>query len=133
MSLEKIAADFGYEIDEIESIAQEYLEKIAISDELAGRAGAERSVRAAEAAGVKTKGLGQYSPSNMLKSHAAGMKYMASPKGQLHLRRGMKANMTGGTEQYFKGIGDIASERGNKVTGAFARLAGKGLNKMLKK
>lgn len=113
MSLEKIAADFGYEIDEIESLAQEHLEKIAISPELAGKAQAMRSKRVS---------------SKLLSGGGLGKKDI--DKMDLHAQQGMRQANKGNFGKY---LASAAKEHGHGRLGQLsARVQGSLIGKVLK-
>lgn len=110
---------------------EDELEKIAISDELAGKAMVARSAKETEARGISTRGLSQFSPSSLKRSAQYSKELVkqipeiakgGGGKAGLHIRRMQTVKNPG---EYFRGMGKGLSSRGNKISGGMMQAASK--------
>ena len=129
MGIVKIAVSLGHSPESLESMAQEYLEKVAISDELAGSAYTAHTLKGMESAGLKTQGLGQYTPANLGKTIVHSFKKgFNDPKTQRHFRRLEKVKDPGA---YVKGVGKGLESR-YPLTAKLTQRFGSSLQKLKK-
>jgi hypothetical protein len=127
---EKVAEAYGDDaLDELESLAQEVLEdlgmeKVALSPELKGWAGGERSARTLEAAGLNVK-----NPLNTLnpKTYKASLEYGTSKKGLRHGGALIDAAKKGQLGQYMEGMSRASKTRGIGAGGTRLGLIAKAL------